>query len=189
FVELDFGDRLAKLNPGERLFLVLAGWTEYPYPDATYAAAQAGVAPEPPVLERLGEDGKWAVLGELGFPAGLPKVMTREVTGLLGGPHCVLRLRTNLQIYWDQVYAAPLAEVGRAAPGGRVRVTALGPARAELAARGFMQEVLPDGRQPVAYDDSRTEPVAITPWKGRFTRLGDVTELLREADDRFVLCG
>jgi len=29
----------------------------------------------------------------------------------------------------------------------------------------------------------------VTDWKGRLTRLGDVTELLAQADDRFALCG
>lgn len=189
FVELDFGDRLAKVKPGERLFLMLGGWTDYPYPESIYAASQAGVPLKPPVLERLGEDGKWKALGELGFPAGLPKVMTREVTGLLDGPRCVVRLRTNMQVYWDQIYAAPLAEVATPERGQRVRVTPLEPTHADLASRGFMQEVRPDGKPPVAYDDGRTEPVAVTPWQGRFTRLGDVTELLRQTDDCFVLCG
>jgi hypothetical protein len=62
-------------------------------------------------------------------------------------------------------------------------------ARATLAARGFAQEVYPNGRPPVAYDDSKTEPVPVTRWEGNLTRLGDVTELLRAADDRFVICG
>ena len=52
-----------------------------------------------------------------------------------------------------------------------------------------MQEIYPNGRPPVAYDDSKTELVAVTKWKGHLTRLGDVTDLLRAADDRFVLCG
>jgi hypothetical protein len=52
-----------------------------------------------------------------------------------------------------------------------------------------MKEVLPDGRPPVAYDDSQTEPLVATRWKGKLTKLGDVTELLTGFDDRFVLCG
>src|SRR5205814_8406017 len=62
-------------------------------------------------------------------------------------------------------------------------------ASASLSARGFMQEVCPNGRLPLAYDDAKTEPVSVTRWKGKLTRLGDVTDLLRAADDRFVLCG
>jgi hypothetical protein len=47
YLELDFADRLATFKDGERLFLVLAGWTDYPYPESIYAATQAGVALKP----------------------------------------------------------------------------------------------------------------------------------------------
>lgn len=176
---LDFGT----LPEGKkRWHIVLAGWTEYPYPEAMYAATRAGVALQPPVLERQSADGKtWEPVCDLGFPAGLPKVMTRELGSLEAG-NCVLRIRTNMQVFWDQVYLAPAEEsVGI--------VTPLEPIRADLAARGFMQEVYPDGRLPVAYDDAKTEPVAVTKWKGKLTKLGDVTELLTADDDRFVLAG
>jgi Tfp pilus assembly protein PilF len=180
FVDLDFGDQLAVLKPDHRLFLVLAGWTEYPYPESIFAAQQAGVAMVTPVLETFA-DGKWQPLGEIGFPAGLPRVMTAEVRGLAGAKSCRLRLRTNLQIYWDQIYLAPLAP-------DRPRVHGLEVSRATLAHRGFMREVARPN-QPVEYDDSRTESVAVTRWQGKLTRTGDVTDLLRREDDRFVLCG
>jgi hypothetical protein len=112
--------------------------------------------------------------------------MTRELPRGLGSPGLPLklRIRTNMQVYWDQVYLARAEEFGAVA-----RVTELDPAAAELAARGFMQEVYPDGRPPVAYDDAKTEPVLVTRWEGKLTKLGDVTDLVRAADDRFVLCG
>jgi tetratricopeptide (TPR) repeat protein len=180
---LDFGDVL--VSPGRRWFLVLAGWTEYPYPESIYAATRAGVPLRAPTLERLAADGKtWEPVGDLGFPAGLPRVMTRELAGFQPGSPVQLRIRTNMQVYWDQVFLAPAEEA--AAVG---RVTRLDVARADLASRGFMQEMYPDGRPPVAYDDAKTEPVAVTSWKGKLTRPGDVTELLRAADDRFVLNG
>jgi Tfp pilus assembly protein PilF len=184
FVELDFGDRLADLPADGRLFLVLAGWTDYPYPESIYAAEQAGVPMVTPVLEKRGGDGEWHALGEIGFPAGLPRVMTVPVRGLAGEKLCRLRIRTNLQIYWDQIYLAP-AEEG----GGRPRVRGLEVERATLAHRGFMREVPPVPGGSVAYDDARTESVAVTRWRGRLTRAGDVTELLRRGDDRFVVCG
>jgi hypothetical protein len=186
YLELDFGDRPAPADGDPRTFLVLAGWTDYPYPESIFAAAQAGVPLKAPVLERLGDDGQWRSLGELGFPAGLTRVITREVTGQVGGPKCVLRIRTNMQVYWDQVSLAPLVESPAPGRNGRVRVASLDVAGAELTARGFMREV---NGPPLAYDDARTEPVAVTAWHGRLTRTGDVTELLRDADDRFVLCG
>jgi hypothetical protein len=183
FVELDFGDHLAGLGPDRRVYLVLAGWTDYPYPESILAASQAGVEMAPPVLERQTADGKWEAVAELGFPAGLPKVMTREVPGLAGAKGLRLRIRTNLRVYWDQVYLAPAADALPVA-------TPLPVARAALAHRGFMQEVAPPtGRGPTGYSDERTEAVAVTRWRGRLTRTGDVTPLLAEVDDRFVICG
>jgi tetratricopeptide (TPR) repeat protein len=164
-------------------YMVLAGWTEYPYSESIYAATRAGIALKPPALERLdAASGKWVPVCDLGFPAGLPRVMTRELPADFRGG--TLRISTNMQVFWDQVY---LAKAEDAESVGKV--TTLDVSRADLAARGFMQEVYPNGRPPVAYDDSKTEAVAITKWKGNLTRLGDVTDLLRAADDRFVLCG
>src|SRR5262249_9803547 len=86
WVELDFGDRLAKFGPKDRLFLCLSGWTDYPSPESIWAATQAGVPLLFPVLERQGTDGKWrTVMTDVGFPAGLSRTMTVEVTGKLAG--------------------------------------------------------------------------------------------------------
>src|SRR5262249_3084864 len=94
WVELDFGDRLAKFGPSDKLILCVAGWTDYPYPEAMWAATQAGVALQHPVLERKTDDGKWQpVLADAGFPAGLIRMMTVDVTGKLTVPHGIIRLR------------------------------------------------------------------------------------------------
>ena len=45
FVELDFGAQLASLPAGRKVYLVLAGWTDYAFPQSIYAATQAGVPP------------------------------------------------------------------------------------------------------------------------------------------------
>jgi hypothetical protein len=187
WVELDFGDAWDRLaSSGGRLFLVLAGGTDYAYPESVYAAAQAGVPALAPALERLSADGRWEPWGEVGFPAGLPKVMTQEVTDIPPGR---LRLRTNLRVYWDQILLARLEEVAGAAPDGQVQVRPLALADATLTAGGFQREVRPPGSPFIEYDDARRERVAVTRWQGRLTRLGDVTALVRRADDRFVLCG
>ena len=41
-----------------------------------------------------------------GYPAGLPRLTTLDLTGKLTGPRCVLRLRTNMECYWDQAFIA-----------------------------------------------------------------------------------
>lgn len=195
WVELDFGDRFAKFGANDPLILCLAGWTEYAYPESIWAATQAGVALQAPVLERLGADGKWqTVIADVGFPAGLPRIMTVDVTGKLGGPRCVLRLRTNMEVYWDQVFVAPLLQRIPARTltfrnDSGVRVTPLDVQAASLAARGFLQEYSPDGRLPRLYDYHRLESVPFSQLAGRLTRFGDVTELLQRQDDRFVIFG
>jgi tetratricopeptide (TPR) repeat protein len=178
-VTLDFGDVPA--GSGGKWHLVLASWTEYAYPETIYGATRAGVELQFPVLERLASDGKtWELVGDLGFPAGMPRVMTREIPDFKPG-QTTYRLRTNMQVYWDQVFLA------QAVPGARE--AALEPESANLAVRGFVREVYPDGRPPVAYDDSRLEPVSVTRWRGNLTRLGEVNDLLTKTDDRFAICG
>jgi hypothetical protein len=205
WVELDFGEKLRKFAAQDPLILCLAGWTEYPYPESIWAATQAGVALQAPVLERRGANGQWQTLiADVGFPAGLPRMMTVDVTGKLAGPRCVLRLRTNMEVYWDQIFVAPLIEriparIANARPAARAtKETWKGPAlqvlplevqSATLAARGFLQEYSPDGRAPHLYDYDRLESVPFSQLAGRLTRLGEVTELLRERDDRFVIFG
>jgi tetratricopeptide (TPR) repeat protein len=213
WVELDFGNQLEHFRRGDRLFLCLAGWTDYPYPESIWAAEQAGVAVLPPVLERLREDGngkEWEPVVtadgkpiDAGFPAGLPRLMTLEVTCLVGkhsraplcGRHCVLRLRTNMEVYWDQAFVAPLlatvTPASQKAYNGKqpAHATCLQVSRADLAARGLMQEFSPDGRQPTLYDYDRVERVPVSRLSGRMTRYGDVTKLLRETDDCFVIFG
>jgi tetratricopeptide (TPR) repeat protein len=181
WAELDFGD-VPPPTKGERLVLCLAGWTDYPFPESIFAAGQAGVELHAPQLEYPAADGSWKPWGELGFPAGLPRVMTRDVTELvaLGKGRC--RIRTNMQVFWDQI------QLGRAAAEAP-RATTLEVGRATLRHRGFNQEVLPGGKPPVVYEAERTEQVAVTRWQGRLTRLGDVTELLTAHDDRFVIAG
>ena len=59
---------------------------------------------------------------------------------------------------------------------------------AELRWRGFSLEHSPDGRQPLTYDYKQIS--FTSPWKvmtGRYTREGDVRELLLTSDDMFVI--
>jgi hypothetical protein len=199
WVELDFGDHLAKIGEKDRVFLCLAGWTDYPYPESIWAATQAGVSMQAPVLERLGEDGNWQTVGEVGFPAGLPRVMTFEVTGKLCGPRCIVRLRTNMQVYWDQIFVARLAHSIPAKQDGvkhssqerahAAHATRLEVSQATLAAKHCMRAFSPDGRQPMIYDYDRPEAVPLERLMGNLTRYGDVTELLTKTDDCFVIFG
>jgi hypothetical protein len=181
---INFGDRLARFGPDDSLVLYLAGWVEYPYSETNYAAATAGVRLEPPSIERLGDDGRWTTLvAAAGHPAGSPKMMTLDMTGKLTGPHCVLRIRTNMQVYWDQIFAAPVEDMGE------LVVRELDVIDAELGYRGHLKEYSPDGRGPTLHDHRRVDAEPLVRQAGRHTRFGDVRELLTADDDRFVIFG
>jgi tetratricopeptide (TPR) repeat protein len=183
-IVLDFGNRLSGFDPSDRLFLCLAGWVEFPFSQTNYAASTAGIPLRLPVLERQQADGSWKLLeADPGCPSGLPKLSTLELTGKLDGPNCVIRLRTDLECYWDQAFVAILDP----APG--IRVTSLPVARADLAYRGYTVETSPDGRMPMLYDYDTVVPMPLTRMSGHLTRYGDVTPLLRSDDDQLCLVG
>lgn len=185
-VVLDFGDRLSRFGPEDRLVLGLDGWVEYPYSQTNYAAATAGFELMPPVLERRRPDGSWAVIEpDPGYPAGLPRMTTLDLTGKLNGPECVLRIRTNMECYYDRAFIAVALSPGEA----EVITTTLPVTRATLGYRGYTREVSPDGRLPLIYDYDYVDPAPLVGLRGNLTRYGDVAELLHSDDDRFCVIG
>jgi hypothetical protein len=176
---LEFGPEAA----GERWKLFLNGWVDYGYSYANYAAAQAGASLWPPRLERVAPGGGWEVVaGNLGYPAGLSRTMVGAAEVSWTGQDRRLRVSTNMRVFWDQVFLARPRRLPER------RLPRLPVAQAELRFLGFPREYSPDGRRPFLYDYSLA--ASSFPWKnmrGRFTRYGDVRDLLRGRDDRFVI--
>jgi len=183
FVELDFGDQLRSLDG--RLWLYLYGWVEYTYSHVNYAAYQAGLSLRSPWIEVPDGRAGWKVaLSEAGFPAGLPRMMTVDVTDLPLRTDGRLRIRTNMEVFVDQVFLAEQVE-----SPGLARHT-LRASVADLRSFGYPREYSPDGREPVLYDYERLDHgVAFKLMSGDYTRFGDVRSLLEEADDQFVIMG
>jgi hypothetical protein len=87
-----------------------------------------------------------------------------------------------MRVYWDE---ALVDDSGGELP---FKVERLEASDATLRDRGFSAEVTPDGREPYSYDYARVS--LASQWKmftGRYTRLGDVRELLSKTDDMFVV--
>jgi hypothetical protein len=169
-------------EPRTHTLLLLTGWTDYAFSSDNVAAHQAGLELSPPRLDTEDGAGVWrTVVEEVGIPVGRPQTVAVPMVGRWRGLSRRVRIVTNMRVYWDQ------ARVGRSAP------VALEPARLEpmagdLRERGFSAPVTPDGREPFSYDYGRVSRVS--PWKvlpGRYTRTGDVRELLLAADDMFVI--
>jgi tetratricopeptide (TPR) repeat protein len=168
------------------LRLFLHGFIEYFSATSMYAAWQAGVHPEPPSVEAQMPDGTWkTVIEDMGFPAGLPRTIVVDLTGKLL-PHVRrIRIRTNLQIYWDQI----LVDNG-ANSSASMRETELPLALASVAFRGYPKQV--DGKTPgdLTYDYQRISLTGPFQWqRGSYTRYGPVTPLLQQRDDKYVIFG
>ncbi len=180
-------------SPQLPLRLLLHGFIEYFSASSMYSAWQAGLAPIPPYVEAQMPDGSWRkVVADMGFPAGLPRTVTVDLTGKLPAGVTRLRITTNLQIYWDQALvdneAWPQEQPNDAALA--TQTTELPLAHATLAFRGYPQQI--DGRTPgdLTYNYQRMSGSGpFVPHTGAYTRYGDVTPLLHKVDDEFVIFG
>jgi tetratricopeptide (TPR) repeat protein len=183
WIELDFGERLRDRDTSKPLILMLHGWVEYTYSHINYAAWQAGITMQSPWIEIPDGQGGWRkATTEMGFPAGLPRMMTYDISNLPLQKDGRLRIRTNMEIFWDQIYAANdvSADV--------LIHHELQPIKAELRTLGYPREYSPDGADPTMYDYHRLDlGVPFKNMGGSFTSHGDVRELLRQVDDQFVI--
>jgi len=122
--------------------------------------------------------------GNLGFPAGRRKTILVDLTNVFrpGTPHRV-RLRTNLEIYWDSIAWA------RGLPDTQLSITRLEPTFADLHYRGYSVIETSGTRAPEVPDYNRLAGTTQR-WRdleGYYTRFGDVRELLKGIDDRYVI--
>ena len=173
----------AQKTSAERVKLLLTGWTDYAWSSDTLAASQSGRALSLPALQVKDKQGAWkTVIENIGIPVGRPQTIIADLTGKFLSDSREVRIVTNMRIYWDQIL------VDTSADDPSLKLTRLNPVVANLRWRGFSREYSPDGRQPLGYD---YKDVSFTsPWKvmtGRYTREGDVRELLAASDDMFVI--
>jgi hypothetical protein len=137
----------------------------------------------PPSLDVLSSSGSWRPLvSNIGIPVGRPQTVVVDLRGKLRHGEHVVRIVTNMRIYWDQIL------VDTSGSRESTRVTRIDPAVADLRWRGFSATTTPDGREPFGYDYGRVSRTS--PWKtmvGRYTRPGDVRPLLLGVDDMFVV--
>ncbi|HVF56386.1 MAG TPA: FG-GAP-like repeat-containing protein [Pyrinomonadaceae bacterium] len=167
----------------ERTLLLLTGWTDYAFSSDNVSAAQMGLSLSPPALQVKDRAGKWqTVIADIGIPVGRPQTVVVDMTGKFLSASREVRVITNMRIYWDQILVDT-------SPGEfPTTIERLDPLVANLKWRGFSAETTPDGREPFGYDYARVSHAS--PWKtfpGRYTREGDVRELLLTTDDMFVV--
>ncbi|HVJ06772.1 MAG TPA: FG-GAP-like repeat-containing protein [Acidisarcina sp.] len=179
---LDLGDWSEK-NP---LRLLAHGFIEYFSASSMYAAWQAGLDPIAPYVEAQMPDGSWKrVMDEMGFPAGLPRTIVADLTGKLPAGTRRIRIKTNLQIYWDQILVDNGPDISR-----HIRQTEMPLSLGKVQFHGYPQQIdgATHGDLTYNYENvSATGP--FVKQRGSYTHYGDVTQLLKKVDDRYVVFG
>ena len=170
--------------PAAPIRLHLDGWV-FPS-DASLNLAVAQRADLPYLAPRLEVEsgGSWEVLvADLGLPPGKTKTMVVDTPALPPGARR-LRIVSSLWLAWDRIAWTSAGDADREAR----TVATLSAARAEIRYRGFSALFRRAPNAPHAYDYD--EVSATSPWlpfPGRYTRYGEVGELLAAADDRSAL--
>jgi hypothetical protein len=161
-----------------RAVLILNGWVDWADGSTFMAAAQeskAGLIP--PYLQVKDASGAWrTVIEDMGMPDGKPKTIAVDLTGRFLSSDRHIRIVTNICVYWDEIF---LSESSAPPQIRKVRF------------RGFSASTIDAQRkQPEQFFYSISTPLSYwNPTPGKYTRYGDVRELLSEVDDRFVVMG
>ncbi|HEX2969025.1 MAG TPA: FG-GAP-like repeat-containing protein [Bacteroidales bacterium] len=177
------------LDPGktrvDKLFMFMNGWIFPTDASINVALSQSdSLKALPPQIQVINEKGQWeTITGSIGFPMGKDKTVIADLSGRFKTKDHRIRIRTNMEIYWDYIFFADnLLEK----PAG---ITEMQPVSADLHYRGFSAQYRKGSRYgPHWFDYSEVskEPK----WrdlKGYYTRYGDVLPLLTESDNKYII--
>lgn len=179
---LDLGDKAA----GDSLYLFLRGWIFPADASINTAMTQSSLwQSKPPSLQVMNKKGQWqTVIENIGFPMGKDKMVITDLSGKFLTPHNrKIRIRTNMQIYWDEIF---FSNTLSQAP---VHMHDLTMTNASLKFRGYSASYRKGGPfGPHWFDYYNTS--GGQQWRdltGYYTRYGDVLPLLQQADDEYII--
>lgn len=184
YLEIDLGEDATKSGP---LYLIAQGSIHDTESSVNVAITQGnrwrahGLSVEVPD----GRGGWVTTQDNLGFPAGRKKTVLFNLTNVFRPrtPRRV-RLRTNLEIYWDAIQWA------QGAPNATLKTATLDPTAADLHYRGYSVMHMPVGAGAPEVPDYNQIEGTKQRWRdliGYYTRYGDVRELINHIDDRYVI--
>jgi tetratricopeptide (TPR) repeat protein len=178
---IDAGD--SGNNPDLHLFM--NGWIFPTDASINFAMAQSdSLKSHPPVLQVINKKGRWETVEvNIGFPMGKDKTVIVPLKGKFLTDDHRIRIRTNMQIYWDEIFFAPgIPEIPSV-------ITVMDPSGADLHYRGFSRLYRKGGRYgPHWFDYSVVEKGP--KWRdltGNYTRFGDVLPLLIRSDNKYAI--
>ncbi len=176
---------LGEVDQTANLFLFLDGWIFPTDASINVAISQSNnLKVIPPIVQIINKNGEWeTVIDNLGFPMGKDKTVIADLSGkFLSGDHRI-RIRTNMEIYWDQIFFSDCLS------NAPIISTVLKPVSADLHYRGFSHSFRKGGRYgPHWFDYSVVDKDP--KWRnlsGNYTRYGDVLPLLNESDNKYII--
>lgn len=181
---------------GKPLYLIAHGWLHPTNTSLNVAMSQDKTQGPPQGLSLWTPESKsnnnkegWAKRRDaLGFPAGKLKTIVLRIDDVFAasapGTPRRMRLRTNLEVYWDQLQWA------EARPDSILKTQRLSAQEATLRYRGFSEVKAVDASSP-ELPLSYANLAGLAPrWRdltGYVTRFGDVKPLLSRVDDRYAI--
>ncbi|MDO9580950.1 MAG: CRTAC1 family protein [Bacteroidales bacterium] len=167
------------------LFLFLNGWIFPTDASINVAISQSdNIKVISPIIQIINKEGKWeTVIDNLGFPMGKDKTVIADLSGKIPTSDHRIRIRTNMEIYWDQIFFSDCLS------NAPIISTVLNPISADLHYRGFSGSYRKGGRYGphwFDYSDVDKDPK----WRdlsGNYTRFGDVLPLLAESDNKYII--
>jgi cytochrome c-type biogenesis protein CcmH/NrfG len=184
---MDLGDEAGR----DDSYLFLRGWI-YPT-DASINVAlsqRRGGGTTMPSLDVRDAGGRWVnAIPSLSFPSGKSKTLVVPLAGIFRTRDHHVRIRTNMQIYWDQAFIAGDGRWAMGDTNNDAKIAQLRMTKADLHFRGYSRTYRKGGRYgPWWFDyDSVSRESPWRPITGAFTRFGDVLPLLRTSDDMYVI--
>lgn len=183
YLEIDFG----KLKNPQRIMLYLTGWM---FPSDTSINVWLShhpnrPRPQPPSLWVPDAKGEWKnVVPFTGFPGGKTKTIALDLSKVFLTDDYRVRIKTTMEFRWDAAFFTVDD------PPVKFTRRPLQLKQAELFYRGFSKRTAGKYNGPESYDATRVDKSPHwPPMEGRFTRYGNVTELLTAQDDRLVVMG
>jgi Flp pilus assembly protein TadD len=177
---LDLGNIVETKN----LHLFMNGWIFPTDASINVAISQSNeLSIKHPSLEVINTKGEWQeVISSIGFPAGKNKTVIVDLSDKFLSEERKVRIRTNMEIYWDYIFFARDEDL-------TIEMTTMIPESADFHYRGFSAKSRKGSRYGPHWFDYR-EVSLDRKWRdlsGKYTTYGDVTDLLKEADDMYII--
>ena len=172
------------LSDADSLFLFLQGWLYPTDASINVNMSQSNIFRSIfPYLQVPDMDKNWVTVVEnMGFPKGKNKTMVIDLTDKFISDDYRLRIRTNMQIYWDHIFIASNVSENT------LRTVGLQPVAADLHYRGFSRISRRNFSSPHIPDyHSVTTGQKWRDLTGAYTRYGDVLSLLVKSDNKYVI--